>query len=404
MIAKTGLSIRSVEKLKQNRNVSTEVLDKVCGFLNCDISDIMSIERNTFETNDTLGLFSDVMLASPAVQSDKKSFTFIDLFAGIGGFHIAMTQNGGKCVFASEWDKYAQETYSSNFPDTPLFGDITLDETKAKIPQDFDVLCAGFPCQAFSHAGLKKGFADTRGTLFHEIAEILKDHRPKVAFLENVRGLISHDHGRTLQTILRTITQIGYSCNIPKEIINGDSPKKLQDEAKKMVLRTREFGLCQNRQRIYIVLWRNDLTHDGKTVDYFDYPLPTFAKTKVSDILDKQVDPKYTISDRMWIGHQERKKRNEENGKGFGYSMVSPDSPYTNTISARYWKDGSEILIEQHGKNPRILTPREAIRLQGFPENFILNRSEKQTYKQAGNSVSVPVVCAVASQIVKELL
>ena len=329
----------------------------------------------------------------------KKKFTFIDLFAGIGGFHIAMTKCGGKCVFASEWDKYAQETYRANFPKTPLYGDITKDETKAAIPDGFDVLCAGFPCQAFSHAGLKRCFEDTRGTLFHEIATILRDKKPRVAFLENVRGLISHDKGKTLQTILRTITEIGYSCNIPAEIINGDSPVRLQEEAKKMVLLAREFGVCQNRQRIYIVLWRNDLA-----VDHFEYPLPNHKPTRVASILDAEVDEKYTISDKMWRGHQERKRRNEANGKGFGYSMVSPDSPYTNTISARYWKDGSEILIEQPGRNPRTLTPREATRLQGFPDTFIINNSPHQAYKQAGNSVAVPVVYAIARKIVEELL
>ena len=329
----------------------------------------------------------------------QKPFTFVDLFAGIGGFHIAMEKTGGKCVFASEWDKYAQETYSMNFPETPLYGDIMLAETQAKIPDNFDVLCAGFPCQAFSHAGLKKGFSDTRGTLFHEIAKILQSKKPKVAFLENVCGLISHDEGRTLQIILQTLTNIGHRRNISEESINGDSPKQLQKEAKKMVLFSREFGIPQNRKRIYIVLWRKDID-----LEHFTYPLPTYKPTKVSDILDSNVDSKYTISERMWIGHQERKKRNQKNGKGFGYSMVSPDDAYTNTISARYWKDGSEILVEQAGKNPRTLTPREAVRLQGFPDSFILNKSEKQMYKQAGNSVTVPVVYAVAQQIVKELI
>ncbi len=329
----------------------------------------------------------------------KNKFTFIDLFAGIGGFHQAMAAYGGKCVFASENDRYAQETYSANYPKTPLFGDITLEETKQKIPQKFDVLCAGFPCQAFSNAGLKRGFDDTRGTLFHEIADILNRHHPKVAFLENVRGLISHDKGNTLKVILQTLTDIGYMCNIPNEIINHGSLKQLQEEAKKMVLKAKDFGLCQNRQRIYIVLWRNDLG-----IDSFNYPQPTYTQTSVSDILEQNVDPKYTISDRMWEGHQKRKERNRLNGKGFGYNIVTPESEYTCTISARYWKDGSEILLEQPNKNPRTLTPREAIRLQGYPDSFILNKSEKQTYKQAGNSVAVPVVKAVAQKIVEELL
>lgn len=329
----------------------------------------------------------------------RKKFTFIDLFAGIGGFHYAMNRCGGRCVFASEWDKHAIETYHENFPKTPLYGDITLRETKNAIPKKFDVLCAGFPCQAFSHAGRKKGFADTRGTLFHEIATILEERKPKVAFLENVRGLVSHDKGLTLKTILEKITSMGYRCNIPQEIIEGDSLTALQNEAKKMVLAAKDFGVCQNRQRIYIVLWRKDLD-----ITSFTYPKPTFKPTRIGDILEKDVDDRYTISDRMWKGHQERKKRNEAKGKGFGYSLVTPDMPYTNTISARYWKDGSEILLAQKGKNPRTLTPREAVRLQGFPDTFILNKSNHQAYKQAGNSVAIPVVYKVAQQIVRQLL
>ena len=332
-------------------------------------------------------------------MSKSKKFTFIDLFAGIGGFHQGCVANGGRCVFASEWDKYAQETYRANYPKTPLYGDITLKETKDAIPIGFDVLCAGFPCQAFSNAGLKKGFEDTRGTLFNEIAEILKARKPKVALLENVRGLVSHDKGRTLQVILRKLTHMGYRCNIPQRIIDGDNVKELQEHAKKMILKSRDFGVPQNRQRIYIVLWRKDVD-----VVHFNYPKPPMTPTRLGDILESDPDPKYTISDRMWIGHQNRKARNEAAGKGFGFSLFSPDSEYVSTISARYWKDGSEILIAQPGKNPRTLTPREAVRLQGYGDDFILNKSEKQMYKQAGNSVSVPVIKALVKQIVKELL
>lgn len=329
----------------------------------------------------------------------QKKFTFIDLFAGIGGFHLAMANCGGQCVFASEFEPHAMETYRENFPETPLYGDITLDETKERIPKEFDVLCAGFPCQAFSNAGLKKGFCDTRGTLFHEIANILKSHKPKVAFLENVKGLVSHNHGKTLQTILRTLTEIGYKCNIPSSAIKGEDLLYLKNEAKKLVFSAKDFGVCQNRQRIYIVLWRDDLG-----IEHFDYPIPTFEPTLVGSILEKCPDKKYTISDKMWIGHQKRKERNLMNGKGFGYSLVSPKSPYTGTISARYWKDGSEILIAQSGKNPRRLTPREAARLQGFPDSFRVNRSESQAYKQFGNSVAVPVVKAIAKKIVEKFL
>ena len=261
------------------------------------------------------------------------------------------------------------------------------------------MLCAGFPCQSFSYAGLKRGFEDTRGTLFYEIATILKDKKPKVALLENVKGLISHDKGKTLQIILSTLTSIGYRCSIATDVINGSSLKTLQQEAKKMVLNAKDFGVCQNRQRIYIVLWREDLK-----LEHFVYPEPTSIPTKVDSILEDNVGAKYTISDRMWAGHQVRKERNKAKGKGFGYNLISPEAPYTNTISARYWKDGSEILIEQEGKNPRRLTPREATRLQGFPDTFIINKSERQAYKQAGNSVAVPVVQKLAMEIVKQIL
>lgn len=341
---------------------------------------------------------------------EDKHFTFIDLFAGIGGFHQGCMANGGTCVFASEWDQYAQETYRANYPDTPLYGDITLQETKDAIPADFDLLCGGFPCQAFSNAGLKRGFEDTRGTLFYEIAEILQKRRPRVAFLENVRGLISHDHGKTITVILHAITHTGYRCNIHQGVIDNAYADVIgghergyvgiiQEECKKMVLKSREFGVPQNRQRIYIVLWRDDLG-----VDYFHYPRPTYAPTRLGDILEANPAAKYTISDRMWQGHRDRKARNEANGKGFGYCLFTPDSPYASTISARYWKDGSEILIAQRGHNPRTLTPREAVRLQGYPDTFILNRSEKQAYKQAGNSVSVPVIRAVVRAIKDQLL
>ena len=353
-------------------------------------------------------------------ELQKKHFTFIDLFAGIGGFHRGCAANGGKCVFASEFEPHAQETYRVNYPDTPLYGDITLKETKDAIPKGFDVLCGGFPCQAFSNAGLKKGFEDTRGTLFNEIAQILKARKPKVAFLENVKGLISHDSGRSITVILHTITHMGYVCNIPQWEIDAayddvlDKREKskviahLQEECKSMILRSKEFGVPQSRERIYIVLWRKDLKRNGEPITHFDYPKPTFAPTRLGDILeqDSEHTDEYTITDKMWIGHQNRKARNKAAGKGFGYSLFTKDSPYASTISARYWKDGSEILIDQRhlGKNPRTLTPREAARLQGYDDSFILNQSEKEAYKQAGNSVSVPVIQAVAKAIKEQLL
>ncbi|MDP4536013.1 DNA cytosine methyltransferase [Alkalimonas collagenimarina] len=317
---------------------------------------------------------------------------FIDLFAGIGGMRLGFQNNSGLCVFSSEFEKHAQATYSANHGEFP-FGDITkIDATD--IP-DHDVLVAGFPCQAFSHAGLKLGIHDTRGTLFHDIARILEAKKPKFALLENVKGLISHDKGYTLQVILKTLTRIGYSCNISKDVIHNGSAKQIQAEAKKMVLKSTDFGVPQNRQRIYIVLWQDGL------IDSFEYPKPTSDKVKVGDILEANPDPKLTISDRLWDGHQRRKIENKRNGKGFGFGLVTEDSPYTNTISARYYKDGSEILIAQNGANPRKLSTREAARLQGFPDSFKPSQSNTQAYKQFGNSVTVPVITSIAFQIKK---
>jgi len=300
-------------------------------------------------------------------------FKFIDLFAGIGGIRIPFDELGGECVFTSEWDKFAQKTYTANFGEMP-YGDITqipVDEIPAH-----DVLLAGFPCQPFSQAGLKKGFQDTRGTLFFDIARILEYHRPKAFLLENVKRLRSHDGGKTLTVILKVLEELGYDTRF--EVLNA-----------------KDFGVPQNRERIYIVGFL------GKTD--FSYPKPTYAKTRVGNILEKNVDDKYTLSNRLWQGHLRRKKEHEEKGFGFGYCLFDRQSPYTSTISARYYKDGSEILIEQKGKNPRKLTPREAARVQGFPENFIIPVSDGQAYKQFGNAVAVPVVRAVAEKIVEKL-
>ena len=322
------------------------------------------------------------------------AFTFIDLFAGIGGFRLGFQQAGGLSVFSSEFDKPAQTVYESNFGEYP-FDDIT--KIDAGLIPDHDVLLAGFPCQPFSHAGLKLGIDDTRGTLFHDIAKILQTKKPKFAVLENVKGLVSHDKGNTLQVILRTLSDIGYSCNISRELIAKGSKTEVQTEAKKMVLRAIDFGVPQNRQRIFIVLWRDGL------IDQFHYPGPRMVPTLVGDVLEDAPDKKYTISDRLWQGHQRRKVENKKNGKGFGFGIVTPESTYTNTISARYYKDGSEILVKQKRRNPRKITPREAARLQGFPDNFIVSQSDSQAYRQFGNSVAVPVVRAVAKEIAKQL-
>jgi DNA (cytosine-5)-methyltransferase 1 len=314
----------------------------------------------------------DDLFSATKKKKDTK-FTFIDLFAGIGGIRIGFESVGGECVFTSEWDEPAQKTYQANFKELP-YGDITKIDPE-EIPS-FDILLAGFPCQPFSQAGLKKGFEDTRGTLFFDIARIIKHHKPSVVFLENVRNLAGHDNGNTLKTIINTLEELGY------KVFNK-------------ILNAKDFGVPQNRARIYIIGFKDDVS--------FTFPEGLQKKTKVGDILEKKVEDKYTISDRLWAGHQRRKKEHKEKGNGFGYSLFNENSEYTSTISARYYKDGSEILIEQENKNPRKLTPREAARLQGFPENFIIPVSDAQAYKQFGNSVAVPVIKTLAKQIIKIL-
>lgn len=361
----------------------------------------VNLKKNILATLEDSGLYTTRENFFNEVFGDLKlkplldaKFRFIDLFAGIGGVRLGFQQAGGTCVFSSEFDKHAQQTYKTNHGEIP-FGDIT--KIPAEEIPEHDVLLAGFPCQPFSHAGLKLGIEDTRGTLFHDIANILEKKKPRFALLENVKGLISHDKGYTLSVILKTLTQIGYSCNIPKDIIENGTTKEIQTLAKKMVLKSIDFGIPQNRQRIYIVLWRES------EIENFEYPAAINKNVVVGDKLEKNPDPKLTISDRLWAGHQRRKIQNKINGKGFGYGIVTPESSYTNTISARYYKDGSEVLIEQKGKNPRKISPREAARLQGFPDEFEPSASNVQAYKQFGNSVTVAVVNALALKIKESL-
>lgn len=314
------------------------------------------------------------LFSTPQKKKKKGAdFTFIDLFAGIGGIRMGFESAGGECVFTSEWDEPAQKTYQANFKEMP-YGDITKIEPE-EIPS-FDMLLAGFPCQPFSQAGLKKGFEDTRGTLFFDIARIVEHHKPAVVFLENVRNLASHDKGNTLKVIVKTLEDLGYT--VFHRLYNA-----------------KNFGVPQNRVRIYIIAFKDKVD--------FEFPKEPNTPTKLGDILEKNVDPKYTISDKLWAGHQRRRKEHKEKGNGFGYSLFNEKSEYTSTISARYYKDGSEILIEQKGKNPRKLTPKEASRLQGFPEDFIIPVSDNQAYKQFGNSVAVPVIKVLAKQIIKTL-
>jgi DNA (cytosine-5)-methyltransferase 1 len=312
-------------------------------------------------------LFSQITLSSTT------PYRAVDLFAGIGGVRLGFQEAFGnqiKFVFASEIDKYARMTYENNFGDIP-HGDITKIE-----PQDipaFDFLLAGFPCQPFSHAGLKKGFDDIRGTLFFDIAKIVEFHRPKIVFLENVKGFKNHDKGNTFTVVKRTLNELGY--NVFAEVLNA-----------------KNFGVPQNRERIYIIGFRN------QDID-FTFPVGGSKEVKLGNILETTVNSKYTISDKLWEGHQRRKSEHQAKGNGFGYSLFNAESSYTSTISARYYKDGSEILVAQKSKNPRKLTPREAARLQGFPDDFKIVVSDVQAYKQFGNSVAVPVIEQLANRI-----
>lgn len=346
----------------------------------------------------------------PFKQSPNSQFTFIDLFAGIGGIRLPFQQLGGECVFSSEIDKHAQKTYFANYGEYPS-GDIT--QILADQIPDHDILLAGFPCQAFSQAGLKKGFQDTRGTMFFEIQRILVEKRPKIFLLENVKRLKTDRKGQTFQTIYDILTgqyQGEPDSDIPMSTEARKAfSKKLNYWVDFKVLRASDFGVPQNRERIFIVGFNKD--YFNKISDFseiFSFPEPTFKRTKVGDILEyiSADDTTYTLSDNLWQGHQKRKAEHIEKGNGFGYSLFNSESEYTNTISARYYKDGSEALIDQShfGKNPRMLTPRECARLQGFPENYLVDAvSKAQSYKQFGNSVCVKVIEAVAKKMLSAL-
>lgn len=316
----------------------------------------------------------------PFKNPENADYSMIDLFAGIGGTRLGFYQTGRvKSVYSSEWDKFSQKTYYANFGEHPD-GDITKVNEK-DIP-DHDILVAGFPCQAFSQAGKKMGFEDTRGTLFFDVARILREKRPAAFLLENVKNLKSHDHGKTFAVIMNTLKELNYDVHYA-------------------LFKARDFGAPQNRERIYIVGLNRDKV---KSPEKFEFPIPPKPKTCVGDILEPAVDEKYTISDKLWEGHKRRKAEHKAKGNGFGYSLFNANSPYTNTISARYYKDGSEILIDQGpDKKPRKLTPREAARLQGFPEDFIIPVSDTQAYKEFGNSVCVYTIHAIAEDMLRFL-
>ena len=342
---------------------------------------------------------------------ENPEFTFIDLFAGIGGMRLPFQELNGECRFSSEWDRFAIKTYAANFGELPK-GDITKISSD-EIPSH-DVLLAGFPCQAFSQAGLKRGFSDTRGTMFFEIQRILAEKQPKAFLLENVKQLKGHDKGKTLKTILE-ILRGEIKPNIPVDYPISDEvrksmSKRLDYAVDFRVLKANNFGVPQKRERIYIVGFNRNYFKDSKSLEMkiqemFVHLEEKKSITRLGDILENNtdVDQTYTISNRLLAGHIRRRKEHKLKGNGFGYSLFNEESPFCNTISARYYKDGSEILVDQSeiDKNPRKLTPRECARIQGFPDEYIVSAvSDVQIYKQFGNSVSVPVVKEIASSII----
>lgn len=322
----------------------------------------------------------------PFPPKTNPKFKFIDLFAGIGGIRLAYQNLSGKCVFSSEWNNFAKKTYEANFGEVP-FGDITQISEKS-IP-DHDILLGGFPCQPFSIAGVSKknalgrkhGFLDeTQGTLFFDIARILNHKKPKAFMLENVKNLVSHDKGNTFKVIRNTLTELGYSIHY--QVLDG------------------KHFVPQHRERIIIVGFRTDIFNGEENFKFPKLPEP---KAKIKDILEEEIESKYTLSDKLWNYLQNYAAKHKAQGNGFGFGMTELNG-ISRTISARYYKDGSEILIPQDGINPRRLTPRECARLQGFPDKFIIPVSDNQAYRQFGNSVTVPLIQAVGKQLVKVLL
>lgn len=340
-------------------------------------------------------LFNDVQ-DSPFPPQTNPRFTFIDLFAGIGGFRMSLQNLGGECVFSSEWDEQAQRTYYANYGEVP-FGDITKESTKQMIPDNFDILCAGFPCQAFSLAGKRRGFEETRGTLFFDVAEILRRKQPKAFFLENVKGLAIHDKGKTLETILNTLNEVGYIVPNPQ------------------ILNAMHYGVPQHRERIYIVGFRKDL---GITANDFKYPerhkeIPCWLDVRE----ENPVAAKYYLSTTYIETLRRHRARHEAAGHGFGYKIID-DNGVANAIvcggmgrECNLVKDfrqtdltpTTHIKGEVNQEGIRKMTPREWARLQGYPDNFRIVVADASAYKQFGNSVAVPAIQATANQLLKVL-
>ena len=343
-------------------------------------------KMNGMTVQDSISTALYIMLSKQKKKKYKANFTFIDLFAGIGGMRLAFEEAGGECVYSNEWNKFSQQTYMANFGDMPD-GDIT--QVNADDIPDHDVLVAGFPCQPFSIAGVSKknslgratGFADkTQGTLFFDVCRILEAKRPKAFMLENVKNLCSHDKGKTVKVITEALNELGYE--VFYKVIDGQA------------------FVPQHRERIIIVGF--DRERYGSFFDFEFNIIPKEPKPVIADILEKEVSEKYTLSDKLWIYLQNYAAKHKAAGNGFGYG-IAPLDGVSRTLSARYYKDGSEVLIEQDGKNPRKLTPRECARLQGFPDSFAIPVSDTQAYRQFGNSVVVPLMAAVAKLIINKI-
>ena len=329
----------------------------------------------------------------PFAPVESPKFTFIDLFAGIGGMRIAFQKLGGKCVFSSEWDKHSQQSYYENFGEMP-FGDITK-VNEIEVPKH-EVLVAGFPCQAFSIAGFKGGFKDTRGTLFFDVARILQEKHPDAFFLENVKGLYGHDKGRTLDVILRTLREdLGYHVPDPQ------------------IMNARDFGVPQNRERIFIVGFRNKAA-----AGRFSYPKPLGVHTTIADILeDKEVSVKYYLSNQYLRTLVNHRARHEAKGHGFGYEIIPTDGVANAIVVGGMGRERNLVVDDRlsnftpithikgtvNKKGIRKMTPREWARLQGFPDKFKIVVADSHAYKQFGNSVAVPAVQATARNLLRAL-
>lgn len=394
-----GYQMAIVSHYLHNKGFASEKTykEKAIGLMEDIYNHIEHKNDNTFIAADEQlqsNLFPD-FFSLPFPHAEQTKFTFIDLFAGIGGFRMAMQNLGGRCVFSSEWDEQAQKTYMFNYGEVP-FGDITKEETKSYIPDDFDILCAGFPCQAFSLAGKRKGFEETRGTLFFDVAEIIRRKRPRAFFLENVKGLLIHDKGKTIETILNVLrNDLGYYVPDP-QIVNAMN-----------------FGVPQHRERVYIVGFRKD-----QEVNEFTYPEPTDNTKRFRDIKEQnEVSVKYYLSTQYIKTLIAHKERHASKGNGFGYEIIKDDEVSNAIVVGGMGRERNLVIDnrltnftpitkikgEVNREGLRRMTPREWARLQGYPDNFIIGVADASAYKQFGNSVAVPAIQATADQIIKRL-